>query len=260
MKPGQSVVGWFAETGKPFLEVENTATDPRAETGLEVWKSLVVVPLRSAGKMVGALGTGDVTQRRFTPGEVALLQAIGNQLGAAIENAQLYAEIQRLSQTDPLTGLYNRRGLNERMQVEILRAKRYRHPLSVVMIDIDHFKNYNDAHGHLEGDVILKQVAELLRIHVRETDVVARFGGEEFLILLTETAKAEALEVAEKIRAAVSVRPFPHAWTQPEGKLTISLGVATSSADLSEAQELIEKADHALYGAKNAGRNRVREA
>lgn len=168
--------------------------------------------------------------------------------------------MQRLSQTDPLTGLFNRRGLDERMQIEILRAKRYRHPLSVVMIDIDHFKNYNDAHGHLEGDVILKQVAELFRIHVRETDVVARFGGEEFLILLTETAKAEALEVAEKIRAAVSVWPFPHAGTQPEGKLTISLGVATSSADLSEAQELIDKADHALYGAKNAGRNRVREA
>lgn len=259
-KPGQSVVEWFAETGKPFLEVENTAIDPRAETGLEVWKSLVVVPLRSAGKMVGILGTGNVKQRRFTPGEVALLQAIGNQLGVAIENARLHAEMQRLSQTDPLTGLYNRRGLDERMQVEILRAKRYQHPLSVVMIDIDHFKNYNDTHGHLEGDVILKQVAELLRIHVRETDVVARYGGEEFLILLTETTKAAALEVAEKIRVAVSVRPFPHAGTQPEGKLTISLGVATSSADLSEARELIYKADHALYGAKQAGRNRVREA
>ena len=141
-----------------------------------------------------------------------------------------------------------------------LRAKRYQHPLSAIMADIDYFKNYNDVHGHLEGDVILKQIAELLRFHVRETDVVARFGGEEFLILLTETAKAEALEVAEKIRAAVSVRPFPHAGTQPEGKLTISLGVATSSADLSEARELISKADHALYVAKQAGRNRVREA
>ena len=262
-KPGQSLADWFAKTGKPFLEVETTATDPRAEAGLEVWRSLVVVPLRSAGKMVGALGalgTGDVTHRRFTPGEVALLQAIGNQLGVAVENTRLHAEMQRLSQTDPLTSLYNRRGLDKRMQVEILRAKRYQHPLSVVMIDIDHFKNYNDAHGHLEGDVILKQVAELLRIHVRETDVVARFGGEEFLILLTETPKAAAFEVAEKIRAAVSMRPFPHAGTQPEGKLTISLGVATSSADLSEARELIDKADHALYGAKNAGRNRVREA
>lgn len=259
-KPGQSVVGWFAETGKPFLEVENTATDSRAETGLEVWKSLVVVPLRAAGKMVGTLGTGNVTHRRFTPGEVALLQAIGNQLVVAIENARLHAEMQRLSQTDSLTGLYNRRGLDERMQVEILRAKRYQHPLSVIMADIDHFKNYNDTHGHLEGDVILKQVAELLRIHVRKTDVVARYGGEEFLILLIETPKAAALEVAEKIRVAVEALLFPHAGTQPEGKLTISLGVATSSADLSEARELIYKADHALYGAKQAGRNRVREA
>jgi two-component system, cell cycle response regulator len=146
------------------------------------------------------------------------------------------------------------------MQVEILRAKRYQHPLSVVMIDIDHFKNYNDTHGHLEGDVILKQVAELFRSHVRETDVVARYGGEEFLILLTATSKAAALEVAEKIRVAVSVRLFPYAGTQPEGKLTISLGVATSSADLSEARELICKADRALYGAKHAGRDRVREA
>lgn len=256
-KPGRSVVGWFAETGKPFLEVENMATDPRAETGLEVWKSLVVVPLRSAGKMVGALSTGNVTHRRFTPEEVALLQAIGNQLGVAIENARLHAEMQRLSQTDPLTGLYNRRRLDERMQVEILRAKRYRHPLSVIMIDIDHFKNYNDTHGHPEGDVTLKQVADLLRIHVRETDVVARYGGEEFLILLTETSKAAALEVAEKIRAAVGKQPFPHAGTQPEGKLTISLGVATFPEDLTDASNLVKKADDALYTAKRAGRNRV---
>jgi len=97
-KPGQSVADWFAETGELFLEVENTATDPRAETGLEVWKSLVVVPLRSAGKMVGTLGTGNITQRRFTPEEVALLQAIGNQLEVAIENARLHTEMQRYAE------------------------------------------------------------------------------------------------------------------------------------------------------------------
>lgn len=259
-RPGQSVADWFAETGELFLEVGNTATDPCAGDESAAWRSMVVVPLRAAGKMVGTLGTGNVTPRRFSPEEVALLHAIANQLGVAIVNARLHAEMQRLSQIDPLTGLYNRRGLDERMQVEILRAKRYRHPLSVVMIDIDQFKSYNDAYGHLEGDIILKQVAELLRNHVRETDVVARYGGEEFLLLLPETTAAAAQEVAEKIRAAVSVQLFPHAGTPPESKLTISLGVSTSSADLSEARELIYKADHALYGAKQAGRNRVRVA
>lgn len=257
LKPDQTVAGWFAETGKLFLEAEITATVPPNGTELEGWKSLVIVPLRSAGKMVGALGAGNATHRRFSPEEAALLQAIGNQLGVAIENAQLHAEMRRLSQTDPLTGLYNRRGLDERMQVEILRAKRYRHPLSVMMIDIDHFKNYNDTHGHPEGDVILKQVADLLQIHVRETDVVARYGGEEFLILLTETSKAAALEVAEKIRAAVGKQPFPHADSQPEGRLTISLGVATFPEDLAEAGNLVQKADAALYTAKRTGRNRV---
>ena len=259
-RAGQSVADWFTETGELFLDADNTAAGPCAGNESPAWRSLVVVPLRAGGKMVGTLGTGNVMPRRFSPGEVALLHAIANQLGVAIVNARLHSEMQRLSQIDPLTGLYNRRGLDERMQVEILRAKRYRHPLSVVMIDIDQFKRYNDTHGHLEGDIILKQVAELLRNHVRETDVVARYGGEEFLLLLPETTEAAAREVAEKIRTAVSEQPFPHTGIAPESKLTISLGVATSSADLSEARELISKADHALYGAKQAGRNRVRVA
>jgi len=228
---------------------------------------MVTRPLAHFVRIIRAINEGDLSRRmnlsrRDEIGELAAsFDGMVQRINARTRELEaLHAEMQRLSQTDPLTGLYNRRGLDERMQVEMLRAKRYQHPLSAIMADIDYFKNYNDVHGHLEGDVILKQIAELLRFHVRETDVVARFGGEEFLILLTETAKAEALEVAEKIRAAVSVRPFPHAGTQPEGKLTISLGVATSSADLSEARELISKADHALYVAKQAGRNRVREA
>lgn len=130
--------------------------------------------------------------------------------------------------------------------------------VELFVMDASDRKRYNDTHGHARGDAVLQQVAELLRSRVRETDVVARYGGEEFTVLLPETPKAIALQVAEKIRAAVEAQSFVGAQPQPGGRLTISLGVATFPDDITNAQALLQTADQALYRAKNAGRNQVR--
>ncbi len=226
----------------------------------EGYRELCVVPLQAEGRVMGVMSLHSRNVRSPMSHEMALLSAVGSQIGVAVGNIYLYQETQRLSVTDPLTGLLNRRALEERFQNELRRAQRYQHPLSAIMADIDHFKNYNDTHGHLAGDAILRQVADLLRTTVRETDAVARYGGEEFLILLPETSKGAAIEVAEKIRAAVQARAFPFADTQPGGGLTLSLGVATFSDAWAEGSALIHRADQALYEAKRSGRNRVSSA
>jgi diguanylate cyclase (GGDEF)-like protein len=259
-RPASCLCGSVIQEDKPLCLEGMDPADPRVTRpacAREGFRSLCIVPLRAEGEALGVLSLHSREARPHTAQERDLLSAIGSQIGVALSNIRLYQETQRLSVTDALTGLRNRRALDERLQEELLRAQRYHHPLSVIMADLDHFKNYNDRHGHPAGDVILRQVASLLQSHVRETDFVARYGGEEFVALLPETAKDSGLEVAEKIRAAVEAACFPHAETQPGGRLTISLGVATFPEDLAEAHNLISKADEALYRAKRAGRDRV---
>ncbi|MSP60039.1 MAG: diguanylate cyclase [Myxococcales bacterium] len=166
----------------------------------------------------------------------------------------------RLSQlaiTDGLTGLYNHRYLREHLALETLRSQRTGLPLGFLMIDVDHFKLYNDRHGHPAGDEILRQLATLLTEERRVNDLVARYGGEEFAILLVDVDKPAALTIAERLRARVAAFPFPHGSLQPGGHLTISVGIAACPADAATAEALLESADAALYRAKKAGRDRV---
>jgi diguanylate cyclase (GGDEF)-like protein len=163
----------------------------------------------------------------------------------------------RLAETDGLTGLHNHRSLQEHLQREIERSKRNRLPLSLLMIDVDHFKQYNDRHGHPAGDEILRQLARLMDADRRTNDLCARYGGEEFAMLLVDTEKHTALTVAERLRRRVADHDFPHAGTQPGGRLAISVGVAAYPADATNAAALVEAADQALYQAKRLGRNRV---
>lgn len=166
-------------------------------------------------------------------------------------------KLQELSVTDGLTGAYNHRYFYAKLEEEIKRAERYDHPCSIIMSDIDYFKNYNDTHGHIEGDQVLKGVVSCIKLTVREQDRVARYGGEEFSVILPETGKKEALDVAERIRHYIQTQAFPHEETQPGGSLTISLGVAVFPENAADSKGLIEKADAALYRAKENGRNRV---
>lgn len=159
--------------------------------------------------------------------------------------------------TDPMTGLYNVRQLWLLLDRELERARRYGHRCSLAMIDIDSFKEYNDRHGHLQGDEVLKRAAELFREQIRNSDSVARYGGEEFVLIMPETGKKIALVVGEKLRLAFELCSFPHEETQPGGRLTISMGVATFPDDADNARTLLDLADQALYEAKRAGKNRV---
>jgi two-component system, cell cycle response regulator len=173
------------------------------------------------------------------------------------ELAEANSRLAQLAVTDGLTGLYNHRHFHERLSLEVERSQRNGLPLSLFMIDVDHFKQYNDNHGHPAGDEILRQLARILGDGRRANDVVARYGGEEFAIVLVDTAKFAAAKLAERLRERVAEHGFPQGDSQPEGRLTISIGVATCSDDAVDAEGLVRAADAALYAAKHAGRDRV---
>jgi diguanylate cyclase (GGDEF)-like protein len=165
----------------------------------------------------------------------------------------LAAEVDR----DKLTGLYNRGFLGAHLRDEVSRTLALGDEMSVIMVDVDHFKHYNDTNGHPSGDEVLRTVAMLLSSNVRSLDACVRYGGEEFLVVLPRTTHERARRTAERIRAAVEEYPFSGRERQPGGKLTVSLGLASLPSHARTAQDLVAKADEALYAAKQAGRNRV---
>jgi diguanylate cyclase (GGDEF)-like protein len=173
------------------------------------------------------------------------------------ELEQANRNLEQLANHDGLTGLLNNRCFREALDLEISRSQRYRHSFSLVFMDLDHFKRYNDTHGHLAGDQLLKELAELLRVNSRSVTVLARYGGEEFVALAPETPKKGALIYAERLRSKVAAHPFEGRESQPLGSVTISAGVATFPEDATDSAALIECADRALYEAKESGRNRV---
>jgi diguanylate cyclase (GGDEF)-like protein/PAS domain S-box-containing protein len=173
------------------------------------------------------------------------------------ELREMKEEVERLSYTDELTGICNRRFFIQLLTLEVERQKRYPYPVSLLMIDIDYFKHYNDTNGHLDGDQILKAIAILIERGVRQTDIVARFGGEEFTAILINASPKDALDIAERVRRNVAETPFPNGRAQPNGRLTVSIGVATFSPSFTTPDDFIREADNALYRAKRAGRDRV---
>lgn len=167
------------------------------------------------------------------------------------------AKLRKLAVTDGLTGLYNYRAFRRQLQLEISRSRRFHLPLSLLMMDIDYFKIYNDRFGHPKGDIVLKAFAKVLQENVRDVDVAARYGGEEFVLILPGTDKKAAKFVGEKIRKLVEQYPFPLAERLPKGRVTISVGVASFPQDTQNEDDLIRLMDQALYRAKNSGRNRT---
>lgn len=175
----------------------------------------------------------------------------------AIEYALLYERTRQIAITDRLTGLYNFGYFVERLKEERMRAERYHRLLSLIIMDIDHFKSYNDNNGHPAGNVVLKAIGEILKSEAREVDIVARYGGEEMVIALPETGRKRATELADRIRSKIAETHFEGGEKQPLGRLTLSAGVATLPVDAANEDDLIKKADISLYQAKTQGRNRV---
>lgn len=173
---------------------------------------------------------------------------------------ELSRRFRDLAIRDGLTGLYNHGYLLDALAGEVARAVRYDRPLSVIFLDVDHFKQYNDQFGHQRGDMVLKQVSQILKDEIRKTDIAARYGGEEFVLILPETSKKDAFVVAEKVRKAVQESIANDVADEGPTTVTISAGVASYMEDGTDATELIAKADAAVYTAKNDGRNAVRLA
>jgi diguanylate cyclase (GGDEF)-like protein len=217
--------------------------------------NLIVVPFYFQGRVTGLIVVAN-KPRWLTHEDARLLSVFANHTSIAITNLSFYQEIQQLAVRDGLTGLHNYRYFRQQIDRIVQQARRYGSPLSMLMIDLDNFKTYNDSYGHLRGDMILKEIAALLLAHTRASDLVARYGGEEFAVLLPETGEEHAHSVGEKIRQVIEEHPFALAAGELPKSLTISVGVASSSAEPS-ADSLIQKADVALYRAKEAGKNRV---
>jgi diguanylate cyclase (GGDEF)-like protein len=189
-----------------------------------------------------------------------VLQAVASELVVAVENSQLYKLTKRLSITDELTGLNNYRYMQQRLEDEFERARRFDRPLSLLMLDADDFKQFNDAHGHVAGDQALAELGRVLKSAVREIDVTARYGGEEFAVILPETDAAGAFVVAEKIREAVADHCFANADGERCVGLTVSVGLASFPMHAEDREALMRQADEALYQSKHLGRDRVRAA
>ncbi|NLE64811.1 MAG: GGDEF domain-containing protein [Elusimicrobia bacterium] len=198
---------------------------------------------------------GELAYEGIRPEEEETFAILAHQFAIALRRIRLYKEVERLAITDSLTGLHTRRYFMERFQEECARSKARGFPLSLLMIDVDHFKKINDHHGHLTGDRVLSEIGHVLLQAVREIDIVGRFGGEEICVVLPETDKPDALLVSERIRQAVAGRKI-HVF-DAHLKVTVSIGVATFPADAQKGEELLDKADWAMYRAKKNGRNRV---
>jgi len=252
----EGIARWVVETGEPLL-IPDVRSDSRCIGSHSLPKSIIAVPLKREKKTIGVLSVEQEGAFSLDERDLKLFSTLATQIAIVIENARLYEKTAKQAITDGLTNIYNYRHFHTRLSEELKRSKRYHRPLSLIMLDIDHFKIYNDKHGHLKGDVLLRELAQLLIKVTRDVDLVARYGGEEFMIILPETSKREAKQMAERIWREVRENHFPYGETQPGGHLTISLGVATFPEDAWEKEELIDLVDQALYRAKQGGRDRV---
>ena len=242
----------------------------------------LVVPLATKGDVQGWLDISSPDPREFERDEIELLQVLANQAAATLDNTRLYAALAQQAITDGLTGLYNHRFFYERLRDEVVRAQRYELPLSVLMMDLDDFKKYNDRFGHPAGDGVLRRVAEILRAQLRASvDIAARYGGEEFAIILphTEPGGAEhvgkrlsarvrgdtqdlatpsgAIVAGERVRHSVEEEEFLGSRPDERAHVTISVGIASMPAHARSAEDLVSAADKALYHAKQHGKNRI---
>jgi diguanylate cyclase (GGDEF)-like protein len=254
---GTRVAQTVLDHGKPLVvsEIKHTGIKSAPPDWQYKTDSFISYPIAIGERKIAVLNFTDrVDREKFGYVDLELLQAITPQLAVAIDRASLKdiaGEFEQLSVTDALTGLLNRRYLEKRLNEEINRSNRHGFPMSFMMIDVDFFKSYNDNFGHAEGDKALKMVGTILKESLRGADVAARFGGEEFSILLPQTTTEEAETIAERIRRRVSETVFP------KRQVTVSIGIASCSPEINSPGDLIEAADEALYEAKRQGRNKV---
>jgi diguanylate cyclase (GGDEF)-like protein len=261
IKIGEGIAGWVAETGEPAV-VNDVSRDPRFQGRFDELthfqtKSILCAPLVSRGRTIGVVEIMNrATGSRFSKKDVNLLLTLVEPAAIALENAMLFQRTQQLAVTDDLTKLYNSRYLNQFLAESIERARKDGGTLAVIFLDLDGFKSVNDSHGHLCGSRTLFEVGEIIRGVVREEDVVSRYGGDEFVVVLPETDDEGARATAERIRTAIREHVFLADWGQ-HARLSASLGVSLFPGDGTSPQELMQKADQAMYSVKETGKDAV---
>lgn len=259
----ESVSGSVLLDGRPRIVRDLRTTEMHRAPAERKYKSdsFISYPIITGGRKVGVINMTDKAGGEpYNDLDLHLLETMVPQMALALDRAgwhQKATQFQLLSITDPLTGLLNRRYLEERLGEEFERSKRHRFPMSFLMVDIDNFKEYNDRNGHQAGDIALEITAQCLKSALRSADVASRYGGEEFSILLPQTNLTEALVIAERIRSRVEKSSYPHGERQPHGAVTVSIGVSAFGPKLETPSSIIGAADHALYVAKSRGKNCV---
>lgn len=243
-----------------FLEqLQANVTNSAAIPLLQAVKMQIVAPVLVKNSIEGLICLGPrVKKQQYQDAEFEHITILSNIISIAVSNASLYNEVEQLSYTDAMTELHNYRYFELRLKEEVIRHKRTNSGLSLLILDVDHFKNYNDTMGHPAGDDVLRKLARILKITVRENDIVARYGGEEFAVILPAVDKVGANILAERLRERVENTYFDHEEIQPLGKVTISIGVASLPEDADNYSDLTQRADRALYEAKRSGRNQVK--
>jgi len=234
----------------PDLKLASRRSAVEPESG-----SIVIIPLIFENEVVGLIDFYKAYPNYYDKRNLPTMQAIADEIAISVAKDRLFREVQRSAVTDKLTGLHNRLYFEDRIAYDINRGQRYGHMVSLLFIDIDHFKICNDTYGHAAGDSVLRELSSVLRSSVRRTDLVARYGGEEFVMILPNTAKEQAGILAEKIRQVVSTYEFTH--ESIKITITVSIGVASYPEDSNDPVGLVKKADYAMYQAKKLGRNRV---
>ncbi len=258
----EGLSGYIIKTGKPFLafdylqQKELHSVDFVHYGSEEHVRSIIAVPMRLGNKVIGMLSAQTYEAYDYTLGDQQLLDMLAAYTAIAINNARLFEEVQRLAITDSLTGTYNRRYFYSAAHKEIKRSRRYGHPVAVMMLDLDSYKEINDTYGHDVGDQALQLIAQRCQENIRNVDILARYGGDEFIFLLPETKIQRAFEIAERLRSAMQTKPIHIGSIRVT--TTVSIGVAGTNGAQPELDPLLKSADLALYEAKQSGRNCIK--
>ncbi len=261
---GEGIAGWVAKEGTPELVVDVTKDERFSKRADMIsnftTNSVICVPLKTRGNCFGVIELINTVQdRSFNEDDLRLLTIVADYTAIAIENSRFFERIQELTIKDDLTSLYNSRHLHNTLKVEVARARRFQHPVSMIFFDLDHFKNINDVHGHLCGSKMLKETADLLLNHIRSIDLCFRYGGDEFVVVMPESTKDAAIFVAKKLRNAFKDNAFLKE-EKVNAIMTASFGVASFPTDAKDENDLIKAADEAMYRVKNRSRDDVEEA
>ncbi len=260
LKMGEGIAGWVAKNGQPLI-VPDVQNDPRFSPRLDEmtrWEthSIICVPLRSKHRVLGVIQLVNANVQGLSEQELFFLQALCDYAAISIENAKAVEKIQELTITDDCTGLFNARHLYKTLETEVYRSTRFGYEFSVIFIDLDHFKQVNDTHGHLVGSRLLSEIGYLIKAQLRLIDFAFRYGGDEFVVMLPQTGKDQALVVAKRLQDSLRCSRF----CADDGlnlNVRASMGLATFPHDAQTPHDIIRQADEMMYMVKNSTRDNI---